>query len=391
MRVLLCHNFYQQYGGEDRVVEQLADLLQSRGHQVLWLREKNQALGAYGFREKLELLPDSLYSAATVRSVRALVAAERPDVAHVHNVFPRLSASVYAALRANRIPVVQTIHNFRWLCPNGLFYVNGKICRRCQAGGTWPAVQQHCLHGSLVHSAWYAAMIAFARRRHLLPIEFAQIITLNQFTAQILQDQLGVEPERLHVMGNFIPLKDSAPEPAFEGFVYMGRLSPEKGVRELVDSMASLPESRLTLIGGGPLAEDLYRRVAEGLRNVSLMGFIQGTERFAMLASARALVIPSLWYEQFPMGILEAFALGVPVIAPRLGGLAEIIEDGVSGLLYDPTQPHALTDCLRRIQADDVLARRLRLGARQCAAQRYSPDVIYPRLMQVYEQAIDSL
>ncbi len=389
MRILLCHNFYRYRGGEDVFVERLAALLESKGDAVHWLSANSRQLADQGLLKRLQSGLGALYSPETIRRVEEQIVSFQPDVAHVHNVFPQLSPSLYAALAHHNLPVVQHLHNFRFLCPNGLFYTHGETCQRCVGGNFMHAVRLRCLHGSLTQSAAYAASLAFHWKIGTFPHKLGTLIAANPSTAAYFRERLG-EGIPIQVLEHFI---DVPPRPqkktAGRAVVYMGRLSQEKGVWTILDAAHQLADIPFHLIGAGPLEGALRQAARERhLDNVHIHGFIAGEGRFDFLRDALCVVVPSLVYEQFGIAVLEAYAWELPVIASNLGALAHIVRDGETGLLFPAGDVEALVASIRQLAANPSAVLVMGQQGRQLLEAAYTPETYYTRLMQIYREAM---
>ncbi len=389
MKILLCHNFYRYRGGEDVFVEKLAALLESRGHAVHWLAAHNRDLAERNLVGKLGSGIAAFYARDTMRRAYALIDAHQPDIAHVHNVFPQLSPSLYVALARRSVPVVQHVHNFRFLCPNGLFYTHGELCQRCADGNFAHAVRLRCLHGSLTQSAVYAGSLALHWALDTFPEKLGTLIVANPFTALQLWQRLG-EDFPIHVLEHFIdPLPRAGRTALGKTVVYMGRLSEEKGIGTILDAAALLPGVPFRLVGSGPLEDTLPGAARErGLDNVEVRGFVGGEARFEALEDALCAIVPSLVYEQFGMAALEAYAYELPVIATKMGALRHIVEEGRTGLLIPPGDAEALAAAIRQLADNPEQALAMGQRGRRLAETTYSPDRYYERLMQVYGDAL---
>lgn len=391
LHVLVCHSFYRQPGGERRAVEALCALLEGHGHRVTTFCRDNREIDGEGAVARLRLACGTVWSPRTYRALRREVRRLAPDVAHVHNVFPLLSPSLYDALAAERVPMVQTIHNFRFLCPNGLFYTHGEICERCRDGRTHHAVRLRCYRDSYAASAVYALAVGLGRRRGT----FGQV---DRFVAQtaFTRDKLvagGVAAaERVTVIP---PVVDVLPEPVAAAAppyaLYLGRLSEEKGPELLLDAFAALPTRRLVVAGDGPLAAPLAAEVARRrLGNVELVGFVDGEEKRRLLAEATLTVVPSRCYEAgLTLSGVESLAAGVPLVAADLGGLHELVTASGGGRLFTPGDAAALAaaagelfdhPAARRATADDGR----RWVAEQCGEARH-----HRLLVAAYREAIE--
>lgn len=390
MRVLLIHNDYQQLGGETLAFDAEADLLQRAGHEVFFYRRTNDELRRAAPWSKLALGLSALYAPRAVREVRRLIRDARPEVAHVHNVFPLISPAVYRLLADEGVPVVQTLHNVRFLCPNGLFYTHGAICERCKGGNTLHTIRWRCYRNSVSASALYALSIGMHRRWGTFA-RITRAIALTPFTAQKMIESRLFRADQLDVLGNFIPepLPEVRTDPLLDGYVaFVGRLSEEKGAHVLIEAARRLPEVTFRLAGDGPQREAL-ERMARGLPNVTWVGRISPERRWAFLRGAALVAIPSRVYESFSLAALEAMACGVPVVAARLGGLPYLVQDGVHGRLFTPGDAAELAERIREVLADPDRAHRMGQAGRSTVEERFTAAHHLAGLMQIYRKAVN--
>lgn len=394
MKVLLCHNFYQQAGGERVAVEQQLALLRRHGHRVVLYSRDNLDIRSFRLGEKLAFPWRTIDNRLTRREVRSLVERERPDVAHVHNVFPLISPAIYETLADCGVPIVQTVHNYRFLCPNGLFYTHGEVCERCKLGATHHAVRLRCYRSSYTLSAIYALAIRLHRSRGTFAL-IDRFIALTDFTARKLAEGGLVAPDKIRVLGNFLPLP--LPEPASRAArraeaapyaLFLGRLTEEKGVHLLVDAFSTLPEVPLKIAGDGPEAATLARTVAAaGAHHIELLGFRSGDEKWGLVRGAAFTVAPSLWSECFPFAVLESLACGVPALVAGHGGLEGMVAGRGVGLTHRPGDVADLR--LRVAELAAAPERRQEMGERGRAMVEsdYTDDAHYPRLTAIYDEA----
>ncbi|MFZ2639493.1 MAG: glycosyltransferase family 4 protein [Verrucomicrobiia bacterium] len=387
MKILQLHNAYRIAGGEDAVVQRERSLLQQRGHQVITVERSNAETDGWPAWRRSRLLLDTFFSIESYRRVREICQRERPDVAHVHNVFFLLSPSVYYALDREGVPMVQTFHNFRFLCPNAIFHSGGGLCERCLAGNYLHAVAHRCYHDSRTQSLALAASLAWHRYGGHWWDRIDAFIALSQFSRQKLIEG-GLPEDRMFLKPHFL---DSASAPPFvngDYVVVMGRLHPEKDVQTAVEAFQHLPDLQLLVLGDGPLMEPLKALAQRlGLRNVEFRGFVGGTERFEILRHAKLLVLPSRVYENFSVSVLEAYAMGKPVVASRIGAIAEMVEEGVTGLLFEPGQSADLARKIRQLVEQPEHVIELGRAARAHFERHFTADTNYRQLMDIYDFA----
>lgn len=386
MRVLLLHNRYQVPGGEDTVARGEAAMLRAAGFTVDLLETDNDGIVSVYARAKTAL--QVTYSFPSRKLVAERISRFRPDLVHVHNLFPRLTPSVYDACREAHIPVVQTLHNYRTLCANGVLFRSGKICTEClEHAFPTPAIRHGCYHGSRIGTLAVAAMIGIHRARGTWKQKVSCFIALTHFARNLFINELGIQDARIVVKPN------AAPDPGLGdgsgGYaLYVGRLSMEKGIQVLLDAAGhheglGLP---LKIAGGGALQESV--RAACRPNQVEFLGQQDVDSVRMLMRKARVLLIPSLCYEGLPMVVPEAFGAGLPIVASRIGSLETLIMDQHNGLLVEPGRPAALRTAVRRIAADRHVETLLRYGARATYEADYRPEANLRALVQIYDQVV---
>lgn len=345
LRVLQVHTRYRLPGGEDQVVEAEGQLLHEAGvdvQQVIFdnvtIRESRSLVADLG------LAASAIWSRSAERRVRAAIIAQRPHVMHVHNTFPVASPSVYAAAAREGVPVIQTVHNYRFVCPSATAFRDGHACTDCVGRPIpWPAVVHACVRDSRRQSAVAAATLTVHRARGTFARDIGGFVALTAFQRQLLIDG-GLPANRIRVIPNFLEPDPGIGLGARHGVTYVGRLAREKGIACLLDA-ASLVPGVVRIVGDGPLAPVAAKAEAGG--HVAFAGPMPRSSVADLLRASSALVVPSVWFEGFPLVILEAFASGTPVIASRIGSLAELVEDGFNGLLAEPDDAAGLADRIR--------------------------------------------
>lgn len=388
MKILQIHNFYKTPGGECSVVHAEKKLLESHGHVVTLFSRNSAEIDELSMMRKVPALLQIPYNYQIKRELSRLLKKDRPDVAHVHNVFPLLSPSIYDALKNSNIPVVQTVHNFRFLCPNGQFFIRGKICEQCQTEGFFSAVKNRCMHDSIPVSALYAMAIGNAWRTGNFPGNIDRFIALNRFVANKLMGA-GIPQNKISILGNFVEQFSGYPAPKKKYIVYLGRLSPEKGLWTLLSAMNKVRDVVLKIAGTGPLENELKAYVAShAMKNVEFVGFVGGKDKVQLIREALCTVTPSEWYENFPISVLESLAMGTPVIASRVGGLPEMIEHGISGLLFMPGSIDGLAEAISRLIEMRGESNGMDSSALDAARSRFGPDAHIQGLNDIYQEAI---
>jgi len=388
MRILFVHNFYQQFGGEDSVALAESKMLEERGQEIqVWSRHNDEIKG-YSALQKAAFFPRTIYSHPTIDSVKEAVRKFKPHVAYLHNIYPLISPSIYDALREEKVPSVQVLHDLRPFCSNGWFYINGKVCEKCKTGNHIHAALNKCYRDSYPLSALYAATMQYNRWNGLFDKVNAFICLTDFFKQKAVE--AGVPEGKIFVRPNCItaPVWD-APAKVEDYAVYVGRLSSEKGVQTLLRAFQQLPEVPLKIVGTGPLEGELKAFAEQnGLRNVEFAGFKSGDDKWDLVRGARFAVVSSEWYENFPISVLEYYAAFKPVVASRIGGLPYIIEEGKTGYLYEAGNAADMAATIRKMIADPARAAEMGARGRKLVETRYGPEESYNNLMQILEQVI---
>ena len=387
MKILVAHNFYQQAGGEDAVFRAECELLQQAGHSVVTYTRHNDEIASYSPLRRATLPLITMRGADSAPQLAALLQRERPDVAHFHNTLPLISPQAYRTCSQYRVPVVQTLHNYRLLCPAATFYREGRVCEDCLGSTTlWPAIRHSCYRGSRGGSASVAAMLAGHRVAGTWASSVDSYIALTEFARGKLVEG-GLPAPRITVKPNFLA-DPPKPRDGDDGFgMFVGRLSPEKGIATLLDAWqgSSIP---LSIFGDGPEAERVQAWIAARPETkVVLHGARPRQEVLERMRRARFLVFPSEWYEGFPMTLVEAMACGLPVLGSRIGSIAEIVEDGVTGLLFEPGDAAALAQGARRLWGNNDSNLGMGQAGRAVFEQRYTAARNLQLLEAIYRSA----
>jgi glycosyltransferase involved in cell wall biosynthesis len=381
MKIVIAHNRYQQYGGEDVVFEREAELLSSVGHHVHKLEVSNAEIRSPW--DKAVAMLRTVENPTGVALMAATIREFKPDIVHIHNFFPLLSPAVYNVCHAEKIPVVQTLHNYRPICANGLLFRSNQACHLCVDRTVLWGIYHRCYQKSLPGSLAAARMIAFHKKRKTWITDVDQYIALSEFSRRIFI-QAGFPADRITVKPNFI--RDPGPsstDALRQGAFYVGRLSDEKGVRVLLEACLRFGFP-LRIAGDGP---ELSTLKAMASVETIFLGRISNDAVLDEMRKAAVVVVPSLCYENFPLAILEAFACATPVIASRCGSITEMIESGETGILTPTGDVEALGQNICRIIADRDLARKLGEKARRRFVEHFSLEQSLQALENIYKKA----
>jgi glycosyltransferase involved in cell wall biosynthesis len=385
MRVLVIHNYYQYQGGEEQVFQSESELLKANGHQVWCYTLNNDRIGEMS---SLSLLGKTLWNHQVYRELRSLIRQEQIQIAHFHNTFPLVSPSAYYACQTEKIPVIQTCHNYRLLCGNGMFLRDGKVCEDCLGKPIpMPIVRHKCYRNSQTASMGVATMLTAHRLAKTWDRQVDRYIALTEFARQkfVLG---GIPAEKIVVKPNFVD-----PDPGYgEGnggyALFVGRLSQEKGIDLLLSAWQQIGDRiPLKIVGDGPLAD----RVAEAVNLTSGLTWVGRKsieEVYTLMKGAAFLVFPSRWYEGLPRTIIESFAVGTPVIAPNLGSMSSLIADRETGLHFEAGNVGSLCDRVWWAASHREEMNKMRQRARAEYLANYTVAESYRKLLTIYHQAI---
>lgn len=385
MKILLIHNFYQQFGGEDRVVLQEQEALQ-KNHEVVFYSRHNDELLHLTLAGKAGAAKDTIHSRRTTDDIRTLVSQHHPDVAYVHNVYPLISPSVYHALHELGVPIVQVIHDFRPLCSNGWFYNDTGVCERCKLGNHLHAVRHRCYKDGYAYSALCAAAMTYMHGSGALD-KVDAFVCLTDFARRKLMSA-GIPQRKLFVRSNCIDAETVKPaigQGEYVGFI--GRLSKEKGIWTLIHAMERLNGPVLKIAGTGPEQSAIHEYIIKkAIHNVELLGFLSGDARQDFLNGCLFTVMPSEWYEMFPMVLLESWASGKPVLGSRLGATSDLIDEGNTGLLFVPGDAEDLAKKIEHLCNAPVIAHRMGKAARSLVESQYDLLTSEASLMDIFHK-----
>ena len=391
MNILSIHNTYQQPGGEDVVVAQESRLLEQNGHAVTIYQRSNHEINGLTFGQKLGLVTRIISANDTKLAVRILLRSLQPDVVHIHNTFLMVSPSVYEVCEEQDVPVVQTLHNYRLLCPASTFYRDGAFCEECVSHSLLRSVRHGCYRDSRPMSAAIALMLQTHRSRQTWNKGIDAYIAISNFVRSKFVES-GFSENKIHVKPNFV---DSDPgERAQPGdyALFVGRLSPEKGLSALLQAWQRLPFAiPLVIAGDGPMRQSLEAEVAKRrLSTVYFAGRLGRGEVYDAMKKAAFLVVPSIWQEPFGLIVAEAFACGTPVLGARVGAIHEMLDDRITGLHFAPGDPDDLAKKIAWAWEHRPEMAKMGKTARRVYEDRYTANHNYRLLMNIYDRAIES-
>ncbi|MSR05508.1 MAG: glycosyltransferase [Gemmatimonadetes bacterium] len=388
MRLLCCHNRYQIRSGEDVAFDTAVALWRRAGHEVRVFERDNAEMLERRAASRWRAARRAVFDPDVYADVSAVVADWRPQAAIIQNTFPLISFAAHEALAHRGVPVIQVLYNYRYLCLNGELYTGGQICERCAGGNYLHGVARRCYRGGFGTSA-VAARVAFANRRDGIWRR-----TVQRFVApdRFLQDKLvawGLPQERFRVIPNPMEPPTAAYRPGHNGTaLYLGRWSRAKGVLTLLSAMLEADLPALLMVGGGEERAAMERHEAVTSGRVTLIGPEYGDALARRMAEVMAVIVPSEWYDNLPMVVTQAFALGRPVIASRINGIPEYVRPGVNGVLVAPGDARGLAEAMREVRDDPRLWATLSAGARRTAAEEFAEPVWAARWQGVFDELV---
>ena len=384
-KVLIVHNYYQIPGGEDTVVANEKKLLEDHGHETVLYTRHNSELKTLSKIQKILLPISTVFSVQTYKEVKKIIKEQKIELVHVHNTLNMVSPSVYYAAFHCHIPVVQTVHNFRLLCPGATFFRDGHVCEECLSKGLTCAVKHKCYRGSTVQtlacvlSTWFHRTIGTYRKLNY--------ICLTEFNKEKILNLKQIKEEKVFVKPNFVQESESIVpyDQRKNQFIYVGRLEEIKGIEILLKAWKLLGEGapELLMCGRGPLEEWAKNYIEENrLSNIKMLGFVENTQVRKMIGESKALILPTQVYEGFPMTIAESYACGTPVIGSDLGNTGNLIEVGKSGWKFTADSPEALAQAVGKMKDSFLELPQEIIG-------KYSAESNYRKLREIYETCCD--
>ncbi|HEX9063253.1 MAG TPA: glycosyltransferase family 4 protein [Clostridia bacterium] len=386
MRICFVHNFYKQFGGEDDVVQNMTSLLGKKNEVILFTRDSKSISS---IKSKIKLI-SGIEGKNSVRDLVSFINNNKPDVVHFHNVFPMITPSAYTEVLKMNVPIVQTIHNFRFFCVNGLLQDrNGEICT--SQGNYLKCIREKCYRNSAAQTYMYTRHLKKMKREDVLK-RFDGVIVLSEFMKNFIENEipgiknLNVIPNFTYGRSNEIPVSER--EKSY--YLYIGRLSEEKGLMSLVKAFKG-KEWQLKIAGSGPLEFDLKKIIKEEkLSNVHLVGFVQGEEKDNLICNSKAILLPSEWLEQLPISAIDGLSRSIPLLVSKNGGLTSIVEDGVNGFKFTAGNIPELEKAIEKIEEVKLEGyENICKGAFVSWKNKYSPEVFENSILTLYQKVIE--
>ena len=380
LHIVSVHGFYQWTGGEDSVFRAEKKLLSDHGHTITSWEKSNKELLDHN---SLIALSKTIWNHDSYRKFKALLCKTKPDIVHCHNTFGIISPSIYYAASSLNIPVVQTLHNYRYCCLNATLFRDGVVCEKCTGKSlAWPGVAHRCYHEQLAPSLGMFATQTLHRAAGTWKKHINAYIALTDSARQRFI-KAGLPPDKIFVKPNFVFDMGERKTAGKDYVLFVGRLSEEKGVRLLADAWQNLSGIPLKIAGTGPL-----KSVLENVNGVELLDWVKPDSLRKLVKGAKFVIVPSLCYEQFPMAVAESFCCGVPVLASNHGAMADLVEDGVTGRLFEPGSAASLAAVTTEMWNDNKLCIHIGKNARKKYMSSFSPDENYKHLMHIYNTTI---
>lgn len=393
LRILQVHNYYQIPGGEDVVAQNERILLEKNGHTVIEYTRNNSEINELHGIKKLKLPFAAVFSVKTYREVKKIIKENKIDIVHVHNTLMMVSPSVFYAAFKCKVPVVQTLHNFRMLCPAGSFFRDNQICEACAKGSLMPAIRKKCYRNSRLQTVVSAAILVIHRLLGTYRKVF--FICLTEFNRKkiLLLNKNGkmiVDPEKIFVKPNFTfvdkELKNT--KESMDYYLFVGRIEALKGIEIAIKAFEKLPDKKLVVAGTGPMLPDMKKYVQEHhMKNVEFVGYLDKSALQEKYCHAKAVVMTSQCYEAFAMAVAEAYSYGVPVIGGNVGNVNNMVDEGVTGIHFEYNSSKDLADKIMVYETMDIYA--LKKNAKEFYEKKLRPESNYVLLEEIYTKILD--
>lgn len=412
MKVLLIDNFHYRRGGAEVVYLNTADMLLEHGHEVVFFSQKwdenietndskyfptGYSVRSVGVLNKLKCIRNYFYNTDAAVSLDSLIKTEKPDIAHIHLFWGGLSPSIYRMLKRHNIPIVHSVHDYRMVCP-GYAFKNGKdeICEKCEGKKFYHCLLNRCSKGSLLMSALMTSEMYYRNWAHHPADYIDRFLYVSHFCEEKhMQYDKKFLPEKSVVLYNFsnsdvLKCKNSTLDTFDNYYLYYGRLSFEKGIPTLIDAFSKYTDLKLKVVGTGPLDEQLKSKCRNiNANNIEFLGFKTGAELYNLIANAKFVCVPSEWYENNPMTIVESYSLRTPVIGAAIGGITEIVVDGKTGFTFESGNVESLCAAIdKTLSVDKDTYKSMKQHAEDFASENFNPEKYCQKLIEIYKALI---
>lgn len=388
MKILLIHNKYGKFSGEEAVVDAQINLLKKKGHEIITYLRSSQELEDMP-NAKIKAFFSAFNNPKSIKEIKTLISKEKPDIAHIHNLYPLISPAILPVIKKMGVPIVMTVHNYRLLCPNGLFFTKGEICEKCTGvGKELNCISNNC-EDSLFKSTGYALRNFWARKKAYYVNNIDCFLCLTEFQKKKLIVN-GFSVEKCEVVPNFYNkgIKEVDYNPKNRNYVaFAGRISPEKGILLLLEAAKKLPHVTFQLAGK---IRPGYEKEFEIPKNVILRGMLNSESISDFYNNSRFYIHSSLCYEGFPMVFPEAMAHKLPIVAPNMAGYPEIIENGFNGLLFESGNVDSLANTIDALWNNYELSEQFSLNGFKKVKKSYGSELYCKHLERIYLKLIKS-
>jgi len=405
VKVLLVNKYFYLKGGPERHISKISKILEAKGHQTIPFSmqdERNEPTpfakyfvnkvdfnNPLSLGDKLRIIPRVIYFLEAREKIEALIKKARPDIAHLHNIAHQISPSILHSLKKFDLPIIQTLHDYKLICPTYNMVAGGRICEKCRGHRYYQAILQRCNKGSFSFSLLNCVEMYIHKLLGIYERNIDIFISPSNFLRHKIIE-FGINGGKIFHIPTFVDSREYSPQHNGDNyFVYFGRVSQEKGLSTLVEAMKTVRTSRLLIIGEGELRNCLEEYTSqESISNIKFLGHLSGERLKLVVRNSKFVVLPSEWYENCPASILEAFALGKPVIGSNIGGIPELIEDGVDGVLFEPGNSEELSEKIAYLTSRPRLREQMGKNARKKVEEKYTPEVYYQSLMGIYQKLL---
>lgn len=402
MKILFVNKYHYIKGGPERYIFDLIKVFEEKGHEVIHFSmedKRNQPSdfakyfvshidfrSSLSFIERAKTVPRIIYFSEAKKKIEQLIEETKPDLAHLHNYYHHLSPSIIHSLKKYKIPIVQTAHDYKLVCPVYIFYSGGRICESCKKRKYYWATLKRCNENSFSQSFLNTCEMYIHNTLMNIYKNIDIFIAPSKFIKEKLIEY-HFDEERIVHLPNFIKIDDYIPQYSYNDYiVYFGRISKEKGILNLIKAVKEIPGLKLKIIGEGPIRKKLEDIIVEeNIRNVEFLGYMVGEDLKNYIKGSMFVVLPSEWYENNPFTILESFALGKPVIGSNIGGIPELIEEEKDGLLFKIGDKDELKEKITYLVENSHLIEEMGKNARRKIEREYNEEIHYQKLMHIFQ------